>query len=254
VHAVLPEVQEKRLVLVVLNEFDRLVGQPVGDVLAGRPVGDGADVPPGAGDALGGDPVGREIARGARARLGVERDLEALLLRPVGLRQSEVPLADVGRAVAGGAQRLGQRGLRRLQEVLAFGHQERQRRPGALGHQLGIRRLRRLVTCRAGDAVARRVLARQNRGPRRRAERLRVGLREAHALLGQPVHVRRLIVLRAVGPAVHPPHVVDQKEDDVGFGLRGLNRRATERRHHRYPDPRTTHVVPHSGPPYPSLI
>jgi hypothetical protein len=67
------------------------------------------------------------------------------------------------------------------------------------------------------DAVRVRILAGQETGPARRAQRRRgerVG--EARALAGQPVHVRRLDERMSGGAKVVPAHVVDQDEDDVG--------------------------------------
>ena len=44
-----------------------------------------------------------------------------------------------------------------------------------------------------------------------------VGIGEEHRLLGELGHVGRLVILRAVRSAVHPTHVVDKKEDNVGL-------------------------------------
>ena len=69
--------------------------------------------------------------------------------------------------------------------------------------------------------------------PAGRAQRVRIGLREAHRLRRKPVDVRRLIVLRTIGTAVGPSHVIDKEENDVGWrgfglGVRGGAHRAEQ--------------------------
>jgi hypothetical protein len=120
--AVVPEVQKKRPIAIGGDEFFSFVGQAIDDVLAFGAVGDGADADLAAGLAIGLYAVGRKIEAG-RTRIGmaVEGDVEALFFWPIGLREAEVPFADVGRFVAGVVQGFGEGVLARLQIVFAFG-------------------------------------------------------------------------------------------------------------------------------------
>ena len=97
------EVGEERPVLVRLDELRRLGRQPVGQMLAGRAVGQARIA------------VGREVLVAAVRAAAVDAahvDVEALVLRPPAFRP-EVPLAGEERGVARGLHRLGQR--RRVQ-------------------------------------------------------------------------------------------------------------------------------------------
>ena len=76
-----------------------------------------------------------------------------------------------------------------------------------------------------GHAVQVRVLAGQNRGAARRADRVRgKHVREQRALAGQPIDVRRLVDARPVGADGVRRVVVGHDEDDVGPGRWPLHR------------------------------
>ena len=119
------------------------------------------------------------------------------------LRAAQVPLAHVPGLVSALAQGLGQ-GELVVRQVVEEGHLQEL---AAL-----------LAVDPVGDAHARRVLARQQRGARGRADRAGgVGVRKAHPLQGQAVEVGRLVEGRAVAGKVPPAQVVRQKEYDVGL-------------------------------------
>jgi hypothetical protein len=77
------------------------------------------------------------------------------------------------------------------------------------------------------DAEAGLVLARLQIGPRGRADRPCIELRESHPLAGQPVDVRRFVEAVAVTRQVRPAEIIGQDQDDVG---RALRREQTDRR------------------------
>ena len=163
----------------------------------------------------------------------MEGDLEAVLFGPVLPGEPQVPLAEVAGRIAGLRQHLGQGNYRRVQVVPAGGVEEglvRGRSPGVARHARGAGGL---VSAGGGDAVPRGVLPTENRSPGRRAERVGVGVGEEHGLPGKPVHVGRLVVFRAIDSAIHPAHVINEKEDDVGFvgaggGREGMDEGQTE--------------------------
>ena len=66
----------------------------------------------------------RSIRSAVRRWACMERDVETLLFRPIRLGQSQVPFADMTRAIARVAQSLGQRVLRRVEIGLAFRHEQ----------------------------------------------------------------------------------------------------------------------------------
>ena len=122
--------------------------------------------------------------------------VEALLGGQERRAVAEVPLADHAGRVALLLQELGQGLLLRVEPVASGGAQ------------------------RAEDADPLRVAPRQERGSRRAADRLgHVEVREAHALGGEPVQVRRLEALRAVAPDVGVALVIGEDEHDVGRAL-----------------------------------
>src|SRR5262249_17703311 len=72
-----------------------------------------------------------------------------------------------------------------------------------------------------------RVLAGQDAGPCRRADRTgRVAVGEAHPRRRQPVEVRRAKERAAVAAEVLPAHVVDQDDNEVQWLLRCLSPRS----------------------------
>ena len=147
----------------------------------------------------------------------MEGDLEAVLFGPVLPGQPQVPLAEVPGRIAGLCQDLGQGNYRRVQVVPAGCVEEwfvRGRPLGVAGYARGACGL---VSAGGGDAMPGGVLPTENGSPGRRTERVGVGVGEEHGLPGELVHVGRLVVFRAIDSAIHPAHVINEKEDDVGF-------------------------------------
>ena len=225
----MPEVEIKGLVLVRLDEGNRLVGQTVGDVFSVRAVGDGASRIFRTGLGVQGDAIGGEVVGAGRTRagLGMKGDLESVLFRPVLAGQADVPFAEVAGGITGLGERLGQGDQVRVKVVLAGGIEEGLVTRSSLGVAGGPLGAGRLVTAGGGYTVPRRVLSAENGRPCRRTERVGVGIGEEHRLLGQLVHVGRLVVFRTIDPAIHPAHVVDQEEHDVWLVSR-LNRKCGE--------------------------
>jgi hypothetical protein len=125
-----------------------------------------------------------------------EGPVEALVARTGAGADPEMPLADVGGRVAARLERLCERDLSGGQSALGV----REEDPPVPGH-----------------AAARRVATRQERGPARRTDlRAGVEVREAHALGGHPVEVRRADRRAAVAAEVAVALVVGQDDDDVG--------------------------------------
>ncbi len=221
----MPEVQKERPVLVGFDELDRLVRQAVGDVFPVGSVGDRADVMPAAGVAVFEDPIRRKITGRAGAGLGVKGDVEAVLVRPMLAAQPQMPFPKMPGAVARFVQDLGESRQAWIEIVLALGIQEPLVGRGLFGIRRRIRGRGGAMAARGGHPMAGGILTAQNRRPRRRAERQRVGIGEPHRLFGQPLHARRLVILRAVGRAVHPAHVIDEKQNNIRPILRNAQRR-----------------------------
>ena len=122
--------------------------------------------------------------------------VEADVVRPHALRLADVPLARQHRGVAGFAEQRRQRDLVGpgiLRDVVA--REDRTGEPGPDRQTSG-----------------------QDRRPRRRAGRLRIGRGQLQPLARQPVHVRRRRPDRraaAEGAGVAVAHVVDDEPDDV---------------------------------------
>lgn len=87
-----------------------------------------------------------------------------------------------------------------------------------------------------------RVFARQDAGPTRRADMAsRVGIGEEHPVLRQLIDGRSFMKLAAIAADIPLPQVIDQKENDVGFGL-GMDGRCQERA-----EENADHRDPHQG-------
>ena len=167
VHAVVPEIEEERAVLVVLDELHGLVRETVHDVFALRSVGDGADAVLAIWFAIGLHAVRRKIFSGRTwIRMTVKRDVKSLLLRPVRLRESEMPLPDMRRAIARIVQNFRERVFGGLHVVLALRQQHRLTWRRGVRKKLAARRLRRLMAGGARDAVTRGIFSREQRAAR----------------------------------------------------------------------------------------
>jgi len=83
----------------------------------------------------------------------MERHVGTLLIRPIRLREPEMPFADVGGPVACVAQRFRERVFGWLQEIFTFRQEQRLVVRRGVGQILEPRWLRRPMPCGAGDAV-----------------------------------------------------------------------------------------------------
>src|SRR5579872_3546003 len=69
-----------------------------------------------------------------------------------------------------------------------------------------------------GDVHPLRILAGENAGPRRRANRARgIIIREANALVRHLVDVRRLVKRAAIATEIALSEIIDEDEDDIGL-------------------------------------
>ena len=166
--------------------------------------------------------------------MAVKGHVKALLLRPMRRREAEMPLADLRGAIAILLQGFRQRDLRRFEVVFALRRQHRRIRRCRIlqEHMPGF--LRRRMSGGAGDAMPCGILSREQRSPRGRAQRLRVGIRETHRPRGKAVDVRRLVVFRAIHAAIHPAHVIDEEKNDVrlrgGGGMAAKDRKERKKK------------------------
>jgi hypothetical protein len=196
VDGVVREIDEERFGLVGLDELHRLVGLAVGEEFTLGTFGQGGDL------------VGREVAGRLAAGVAADVHVEAVFLRIISFVAflqcgRQVPLADTGGRVAGGFKLFGEGDLFEGQEFLPVGDL-----------QLGLRAL--VAGDPVGDAQASWVLAGEERGAGRGADRARrVTIGEADAVLGQLVDMRSLVELAPVAGEVGLAQVVDQDDDDV---------------------------------------
>ena len=181
------EIDEERSAALPFDERQRLVGEPVGELVA----------------------VGVEVGVFRKAEALRKHDrVEALAAGRdrSGAAAAEVPHAEERGRIAAGLQSLGQgddlgRELRPALRSLEFV-------PGRTG------RLPRIDD--GVDAMPGRGLPRHQAGPRRRAVGGRcIGLREHEAPLRQPVEVRRVHERVAHEADIPPAHVVHQDEHHV---------------------------------------
>ena len=128
-------------------------------------------------------------------------------------RIAEVPLAEHPGRVAGGLELVGESITleREIRDV--FDRAERSSLPvEAADRSDGV------------GASPGSVLAGEEGGTGRGAVLAVVVIGQAHALRGEPVDVRRLVILAPEGAEVGPPEVVGQHEDDVRWTVRGDER------------------------------
>ena len=162
------------------------------------------------------------LAALGRFRAGVRAAGEVLVEAMVGRLMAlaaEVPLADGGRHVALGLEQFGdRRDAGRQVQVDRRAEQAVRGAVGASGEE-------------GGDLQPGRALARHQGGARRRAHRGRgVSLREAGAVGGEPIEVRRALVLPAEATEVVDPEVVGEEDHDVRRGLLGAERQEAGKR------------------------
>ena len=206
------EVEEERLCARMLaEELDRVVREGVGDVivlLRGR----------GERRVIEGEAAGcRGRVERTRARDEPVETVEAARERPFFRAVvAEVPLAGEVAAVAGGSEHLRERDSVAAQD---FAVTERRGGRSLLAGIFGERAHAGLMRIEAGEEG----------GPRGRAARGVVKLREAQAALREGVEVRRRN-FGAVGAEVGEAHVVGEDDDDVGAGGRWRGRAGGGRR------------------------
>ena len=150
--------------------------------------------------------IGGEKAAGRAVGVTADVDVEAMMFGQRERFTAEMPLADIGGAVTGLTKRFGER------ELL-----EGQTSQEASGAELGFG----IPTAGGkpvGEQQARGILAGKDGGARGRTEGAGgVSIGEAHAIAGELVDMRGLIVRTPVGADVAPADIVDQEEHDVEF-------------------------------------
>lgn len=135
---------------------------------------------------------GSVVRRRLASPIDAPRPFEPMMLREVGIRLPEVPLAEVGGLITARLERLPER---------LFGSRERDLRRGMNPVR---------------DPQSLRDLAGHQRGPRRRTDRMgRVEVGEPDPRAGQRVDVRRLMKGRTIYRDVPAPQVIDQKDEDI---------------------------------------
>ena len=214
----------------VANEIDRLVNQPVRQVLARLAVRQRCIA------------VRREETRRATVRRAADIDVESLTERRMLRRhlpprpgaRCDVPLAEKRVRVTGLFQPLG--------DCNVFGanrrHHVRRLRPVVLRKKLP-RQMRSHVHARWR-------LAGEHRRPCRRTNRRRrVGAGEAHPLTGESIDVRRLDEWVTLAGQVHPAEVVRHDEQNVrppGCRPSRLAKRNQAKRNRERPPPHPVQV------------
>jgi len=192
VDGIVREVDEERLVAVLLDEADRLAGETVGEVFPVRSVGQVREL------------IRAEVGWRSPLAAAAEVEVEALVLGPMLGSVAEVPFSEESRFVAAGLQRLGDGDFFQRQEGLDFQAPEP---------------LFRLVLASGQpirDAQAGRRFASQDAGTGGGADRRSsVGIGEAHAFLRQSVEVWRLVKSAPIAAEVRPAEVVGDYENDV---------------------------------------
>ena len=187
VHRIMRQIEEKGLVFGVLDKLQRLVGQPVVQVFAGRPVGQV------------GEAVGAKIRRWMAFPAASNMNIEALVFRPVFGSLPQMPLANGGGFVSGGLKCLGDR------EFL-----QREKLPDRGGFEFLVD-LRLLPRQPVGEVQARGEFARDDGRASGRADTAGcISVSEPHALPCKPVETGRLIKRAAVTPEVSPAEVIGE--------------------------------------------
>ena len=232
-HAILPEVEEKRLILVRFHKLQRLVRQSIRDVLPIRSIGDVPHMVLPRWASFDRHAIRRKVTRWPRVRRATPSRLKAILVRAILRHQPQVPFAKVPRPIACIAQHLRQCHNAGINEILAVRVDQFGCGRCLLRIARCIRGSGRLMPRGRGDAMPSRVLPRQNGCSRRRTKRHCISIREPHRLLRQPRHVGRLIILRPIRLRIHPAHVIDDKEDHIGRSgeaLEGNDRETQEQK------------------------
>ena len=216
VHRVERQIQEERLLAMLLDERDRLAGERIGQVLLFF-------------DWLVAAEDGRTLTGEIRVCAAEEAEelVEAALLRTESIAAAQVPLADQAGRIAGRLQPIGNRRFRKRQSKSGPTRAAASWSVGLVG-RLILRFLCRLCSLLRASlplvvarielmAEPRLIAARQQAGTRRRTIRAGdVTARAADAGVGQRVDIRRGDVRAAVHADVGIAHVVADDHDDVG--------------------------------------
>jgi hypothetical protein len=204
VRGVMGQVEEERPLSGHVDHLERLVGQAVGQILAGLPARQAGHIPVFAPETVRAL-VGMEERGGSAPESASDVDIETLRLG-IKARRTQVPLADQRGEVARVVEVFGERDLGKGQ--VADG--------GGRRHFPAARRVfGRFVP--DGHTEARGMLAGHDGGAGRRAHRRgRVRLGEPHAVAGQAVEVRRLVQVGPVTAQVRPAQIVRQDQNNVG--------------------------------------
>ena len=202
VRTVMPQVEEERPVPRRIDQLDRLIGEPVGQVFTRLPHSESRHISELSGAAAG-SAEGVEI-RGRRPPVGAaDVDLEPHRLRGMP-RIPHMPLAHMEGPVTGR--------LQNLRYCLLTVGQVRFRECGQQG----------LVPCRSpgrlppgGHMQPCRMFPGQDRCPGGGTDGHRIGAREPHPLPCKPVKVRRLMQVRPVAGQIGPAEIIRQDEHHI---------------------------------------
>ena len=219
VHRVVCQVQKETLSLPSLNHTHSLLGQHFGEILAAgalgwRKVGDSCN-----GTVfLSRTAIGPEITARSAPLVSSNIHVESVTFRKepgndirVIRSRGQVPLADVSRLVPPLPQCFGQGGVAVFQVLSPLG------RPETVFFSLSRWQALPHTIDPVGQVKPRRILARHQCRPRRRADRTcRIRVGKTHSGRGQPVDVRCLVEIAAITAEVGPPQVVNEKDDHVG--------------------------------------
>ena len=165
-----------------------------------------------------------EIAGRMADAAAADVDVVALLVGVPG-SGAEVPFADVAGDVARCVQRFGDSHFVEVQvDVVSRAEQPAPSRgdvarlPGAVGREFVQKRFVDVI----GQSEPRRIAPRLNRRPGRRTDGAGgVAVGEAHSLPGQPVDVRRLVILAPLARQILPAEIVDEDDDQIGWAIIG---------------------------------
>ena len=202
VDGVVREVNEERLLAILLDEADCLAGEAVGEVFPLRSVGQIGQL------------IWTEVGGRSPLAASAQIDVEALVFGPMLGRIAEVPFSKERGSVAAGFQCLGEGGF--------FGREA--------GWQLGALELLRGLVFSArqpiGDAQACGIFSGENARAGWGADRRgRIGIGEAHAFFGEAIQIGSFVKGAAVASEVSPAEIIDQDENYVWLSVdRGRDR------------------------------
>ena len=210
VNRVVREVEQEWLVSEVLEDAQRLVRQPVGEVVAvGPSFRKRIDSPVGA-------LVGMEVAAGGTPFVASHVPLEPVAVRrevhhDLGLQpRHQVPLPDMSRPIALDSEGFSQRGMAMLEPHRPVRRLQLGTDPVLTGNPVRHVRASRIEPGQQGRAG-------------RRADRAgRVAVSEPHAVGSKAVYVRRLVEVAPIAAEIRPAEIVDQEDQEVRPGRSGI--------------------------------